>query len=114
MLNVLPNKLSNFLVQLQRVNARQVFVPIVLAFALLFSFISHGNHYDLALGDLTSSSAEQNCHLCQQNIDNVDNNVEIIQPLVSRFLSFSSNVVKPLAHSNYSVTPPLRAPPVQL
>ncbi|WP_076418723.1 hypothetical protein [Colwellia sp. UCD-KL20] len=114
MLNVLPNKLSNFSIQLQRVNTRHIFVPVMLVFALLFSFISHGSHYDLAIGDLTSSSAEQNCHLCQQNIDNVDNNVKIIQPLVSCFLSFSSNVVKPLAHSNYSVTPPLRAPPVQL
>lgn len=118
MLNAFYKQLANYLATIQRVNTRQVFVPVVLVFALLFSFISHGNHYDLGAGDLTNNessiSAEQDCHLCHNNIDNVDNSVEIIQQLVSRFLAYSSTISEQSSHSNYVITPPLRAPPVQL
>ncbi|WP_441003523.1 hypothetical protein [Pseudocolwellia agarivorans] len=90
---------------------RQVFIPVLLVIAMLFSFVIHTEHLNLVKSDV-ASNAEQNCNLCQQNIDNIDNNVEILQQLTFYYLSYSPQIYAFSFHLNNSVTPPLRAPPV--
>lgn len=100
--------LTQLLPKQYRTHITQLLVPVVLIFALLFSFISHGQHYDL-----TIDSTEQHCQLCQQYIDKVNNNVDVNYSVKSCYLTYSSCSFELTYHSNNSVTPPLRAPPVQ-
>ncbi|WP_426356972.1 hypothetical protein ACPUVO_10780 [Pseudocolwellia sp. HL-MZ19] len=106
------NQFLNSLNKIQRINTRQVFVPALLVFAMLFSFISHGEHYNLAKGDVSNIAAEQHCSLCQQYIDDIDNNIGISQQFISRYSAYVPHVYPITFHANNSVTPPLRAPPV--
>jgi len=99
---------TNLLPKQYRSHTTQLLVPVVLIFALLFSFISHGQHYNLTL-DIN----EQHCHVCQQYIDKTDNNVNVNYAVKSHYLVFTSCSFEPTYHANHSITPPLRAPPVQ-
>jgi len=94
------------------INAQPVFIAAVLIFVLLFSFISHGQHYNLVIDDAANISAEQDCHLCQNSIDNTNNKLEIFQPLFTFYLACCAVIHQSFLHSNYYVLPPLRAPPV--
>ena len=99
----------NLLDKLSSKKITQLFVPVVLFFALLFSFVSHGQHYDLTL-----DNTEQHCQLCQQYIDKIDNNVDANYSAKPCYLAYVPCSFKVTLHTNHSVTPPLRAPPVQL
>ena len=96
--------------KIQHVKARQIFVSVVLVFALLFSFVTHGQHNDLNV-DHSGSSIEKSCQLCQQYTDKLDDHVEITEQAVVCYLGYLSQVYQLTSHSNYSVSPPLRAPP---
>lgn len=100
--------LANLLPTKYRTHITQLLVPVVLIFALLFSFISHGQHYDL-----TTDSTEQHCQLCQQYIDKVNNNADVHYSVKSHYLAYTSYSFKLTYHISYYVNPPLRAPPAQ-
>lgn len=83
-------------------------MSVVLSFALLFSSVSHAEHFDLTL-----DTTEQHCHLCQFTSDVPENNIEISQSLTSSYLAYSSRFFELVSHSNYVLIPQLRAPPVK-
>lgn len=98
---------------LQNLNIRQFFVPVILVLSLLFCFVSHGEHF--SLNDHSSESiTELNCHLCQQNIADIDTDIKINQPIAFSYSLYLPKVYQLVLHTNYSVSPPLRAPPVKV
>jgi len=101
-LNILPRSLN----KIQSINIRQAFMSAILICALLFSFAVHAQH-----ADLTFDHTVQDCQLCQQYIDTIDNNIEINHPLTSYYCAYSSRIYELTHHSNNSVHPPLRASP---
>jgi len=89
----------------------QVFIPALLLFTMLFSFAVHAEHYNVVKGDITSI-AEQDCNFCQQNIDNIDNDVEVFQQIAFYYSPYVPQIYSINFYSNNALTPPLRAPPV--
>lgn len=81
----------------------------ILICAFLFSFTVHAQH-----ADLTFEHTAQDCQLCQQYIDTIDNDIEINHQLRSRYSVYLPRIYELTFHSNKSVNPPLRAPPVTL
>ena len=92
-----------------RTNMIQTFASVVMIFALLFSVVSHGEHYDLA-----SDVSEQHCHLCQYSIDRVDNDLNVDTHHISQYLSYTPVIYKIIPVVSLYLSPPLRAPPVHL
>lgn len=99
--------LTNSLLKQHKIKITRLLVPVILIFALLFSFLSHGQHYDL-----TFDSNEQHCQLCQQYVDKIDNTIDVNYFAKSCYLVHVPCSFEVTHHANNSVTPPLRAPPV--
>ena len=89
-------------------NAKQILLSALLLFALLFSFASHSQHFEL-----NNDGADQRCHLCQNKIDDVENKLEAYSTQLFKYLAFSLSVDTLHNVSTFCVTPPLRAPPVK-
>jgi hypothetical protein len=94
---------------MQRINVRHIFMSAVLVFFFLFSVIGHTEHFDLTL-----EHAEKNCHLCQQALGNVDNDIQIKLQVFSCYSAYLPNIYQLTYHLNNAITPPLRAPPFNL
>ena len=88
-------------------NAKQILLSALLLFALLFSFVSHSQHFQL-----DTDSADQRCYLCQNKIDDIENKLEAYFTQSFKYLAFSPSVDTLHNVSTFCVTPPLRAPPV--
>lgn len=94
---------------MQRINIRHIFMSVVLASFLLLSAIGHAEHFDLTL-----EHAEKNCHLCHQPLGNTDNDIEIKLQELSYYSAYLPNNYQLSYHLNNAITPPLRAPPLNL
>ncbi len=92
-----------------RTNIVQTIASVLMIFALLFSFVSHSEHYDLA-----TDVSEQHCHLCQYSIDKVDNDLSVNTHQLSQYLAYTAVIYNITPVANFYLSPPLRAPPVQL
>jgi len=73
---------------------------------MLFSFIAHGEHYEIS-----GENAEQHCQICQQHVDKDNNKIEINNSSISCYVGYTEHVYVLNYHANYFITPPLRAPP---
>jgi hypothetical protein len=99
--------MNSFFIKHKQFNMKQVFMSVVVLFALLFSFVGHSEHYEL-----TNDGAEQRCHLCQNKIDDVENKLEVYSFETSRYLAYTP-VVEVLHDAPILyILPPLRGPPV--
>lgn len=91
-----------------RKNISQAIASALMIFSLLFSFVSHGEHYEFVY-----DVSEQHCHLCQHTIDHVENDVSVHTSQFYQYKTYSPNVTYICTSANNYLSPLLRAPPVQ-
>jgi hypothetical protein len=102
---------SNYFLHSQiSTHSRQSIISLLILFAFLCTTLSHSSH-----GELIPENAEQQqCKLCQHNIDTPKNNITLKRVNVSSYEEPVQTLIIPNRHSSLYFIPQLRAPPCSI